>query len=190
MLIKSTVRLFTLLAIVVLVVGFFLPTNYKIKKSIYIEATASNLNYWLFDLKNWPSWQVWHMLNPDLTFIFGEKTTGVGAFLAWQGRYQTGELTFSMIDAKNIQFNILFNDEHLAFSTLLVEPVFLHPELNTQIITWSIEGEINTPIFAGYLALFHRIILSSALEAGLKNLKAQTAINATGKVSHLDESIL
>lgn len=190
MLIKSIFRLVTFLIILILVIGFLLPTHYQIKKSIYIEATPTSLDYWLFDLKNWPSWQTWHLINPDLTFIFGEKTRGVGAFLAWQGRYQTGELTFSMVDDKNIQFNILFNDEHLAFSALKIEPIIFHKDRSKYLVSWTIEGEITPPIFAGYLALLHKIILSSALEVGLKNLQSQTAINAPDEVLPSNESIL
>ncbi|MDP5211754.1 SRPBCC family protein [Pseudoalteromonas tunicata] len=190
MLLKSILRLFTLLIILILVVGFFLPTHYKIEKSIQIEATASALNYWLFDLNNWPTWQVFQMLSPDLNFVFGEKTKGVGAFLAWQGPYQTGELTFSKVDERNIQFNVLFNDEHLAFGNLNIEPIMLKSDVTKQLVNWSLEGEIHTPIFAGYLALFHNIVLSSALETGLKNLQAQAEINAPQSTSNLNELTL
>ena len=85
---------------------------------------------------------------------------------------------------------ILFNDEHLAFSALKIEPIIFHKDRSKYLVSWTIEGEITPPIFAGYLALLHKIILSSALEVGLKNLQSQTAINAPDEVLPSNESIL
>ncbi|MBE0363079.1 hypothetical protein PULV_a0705 [Pseudoalteromonas ulvae UL12] len=169
---KKILRFGTILLILVLVIGFFLPTHYAIKQDININANPSSIHYWTDDLVRWPNWQAWHILTPQLEFIYGEKTEGVGAFLAWQNEQVEGELTISHINGQQIDYNMLFNNEHLALSQLSFTVI---APTQTK-VTWSIKGEINTPVLAGYLTLYYKVVLAQALELGLRNLKEQSEI--------------
>lgn len=161
-----------IIAIVILVVGLLLPQQYKIDKSIVIDAPPSQLQSLISDFKQWPKWAPWQKVAPDIKFSLGNPSTGVGAHQFWQSRWGSGEMTITDITPFAIDINVLFNQEHIVDGR-----INFVKEQNTTILSCRLIGEVNTPIVGGYLALLNKYILTNSVKIGLNNLKTTTQIN-------------
>lgn len=171
-LIYAFIKSIILISIVTLVVGLLLPQQYKIDKTIVIEAPPSQLQALISDFKQWPKWSPWQKVAPDIKFSLGNPNAGVGAHQFWQNRWGSGEMTITDITPSKIGINILFNQEHIADGN-----ISFIKEKNTTILSCQLIGEVNTPIVGGYLALLNKYILTNSVKMGLNNLKTTTQIN-------------
>lgn len=85
MLKKILIGLGVLVALV-LAIGFLMPGQVDISKSITIDAPASYAFEEINDLKKNPDWSYWNNLYKDnMTVTYGEITAGVGAVSEWDG---------------------------------------------------------------------------------------------------------
>ena len=129
------------------------------------------------DFSKWPSWSPWQKLDPNIIFTLGEPSSGVGAHQFWQSSWGVGEMTITNISNDTINFNILFNEEHIVTGA-----VSFLPNKNGHVVTCTLYGEVTTAILGGYLALFSEYILTNTVKLGLNNLKTtaqlQTALES------------
>lgn len=167
---------------ILLVIGLLLPQQYQIQKSITIHAPQSNITPLLSDFTKWPSWSPWQKVDPSIVFTLGEPSAGVGAHQFWQSSWGFGEMTITNISGAKINFNILFNEEHIvtgdvSFSSLA----------SGNLVTCTLSGEVTTPILGGYLALFSQYILQNTLTLGLNNLKTAAQLQTIPQSEKVDD---
>ena len=55
------------LAVLLVVIGFFLPSRVTVERAITIDAPAEKIFPWAADLKLWPQWTVWCASAPGAT---------------------------------------------------------------------------------------------------------------------------
>ena len=70
--VKWLAIIIVVLVVVFILIGFVLPKNYNVERSVVIRA--------------WDRWTPWQEADPTIVTTFGETTAGVGA---------SGELTFT-----------------------------------------------------------------------------------------------
>ena len=143
-----------------------MPQQYQVQKSVTIHAPQTDIAPLISDFTKWPNWSPWQKVDPSIVFTLGQPSSGVGAHQFWQSNWGFGEMTITHISGSKINFNILFNEEHI-----VAGEVSFSPQANGNLVTCTLFGEVTTPIIGGYLALFSQYILKNTLRLGLNNLK-------------------
>src|SRR5687767_4039749 len=86
-----TVRTKMLVAVPVLAGGLtlfalLLPSQYKVEKSVLIEASPETVFTNLNNLSRWQKWSIWSQeYDPAIANIYGGPEKGVGATYRWLG---------------------------------------------------------------------------------------------------------
>ena len=84
------------IAVAVVIVSLLLyastkPDTFEVKRSIVVNATASEVFLYVNDFHNWASWSPWEKLDPAMKRTFSGAATGVGAVYAWEGNDDVGQ---------------------------------------------------------------------------------------------------
>jgi hypothetical protein len=168
--------------LILLVIGLLLPQQYQVQKSIKIHAPQTDITPLLSDFTKWTSWSPWQKVDPSIVFTIGEPSSGVGAHQFWQSSWGVGEMTITNISSTKINFNILFNEEHIIKGVISFSPL-----ANGNQVTCSLDGEVTTSILGGYLALFSQYILANTVKLGLNNLKTTAQLQTATHSEKIDD---
>ncbi len=152
-----------------LAVGLLLPQDYEIRRSAVIQAEPEVIHQYTSDLQQWQHWQTWLEIDPSVKIEFGPIHKGTGASQSWTSDSGNGKLNITLSSPeKGLYYDISFNDgNNLAQAELTYQDA---GEEGTEVI-WHMKGNLNTPIFGGYLAFFMDQLVGDSFELGLVKLK-------------------
>ena len=71
-----------LLGLVVIGVGFALPSEYKVERSVVIEAPPDRIYPFVATPRRWVQWSIWTRRDPAMTIEYFGPESGTGA--GWQ----------------------------------------------------------------------------------------------------------
>ena len=157
--------------IVILVgIGFALPTEYEVSRHIVIDAKPSKIHDHVGDLRRWEDWMVWRDEDPTIETTFGKKTTGVGARQTWTGKDGEGEIVFTSSDSKRgVEYDMSMDQgRYKAKGSILYEEMGKSTR-----VTWTMDGDLPMPVVGGYLALIFKLQIGELFAQGLSRLKSQ-----------------
>lgn len=169
--------LLALLIVLVLlaIVGFLIPNNYEISRSIKINASKEKIHSYVGDLEKWPSWTPWNEADPSIKTVIGGKSTGLGASQSWTGKDGDGRLEFVKYDEeKGIGYDLFFmGDKNKCYAEMVYNDI----NDNSVEVEWNMVGSINIPAIGGYFALMMDRMVGPMFEKGLENLKTVAESN-------------
>lgn len=166
-LLKWVVALVVLLVVAVVLVGLFLPKQYHVERSVTIDAPPEVVYKYLNDLEAWEDWEPWTAGDPTVAVTLGDQTTGVGANQSWTSEGGNGTLEFTMADPdKGIAYDLAFDGYDPSTSEMTYEVVD-----GKTVVTWTMDGEISTPVIGGYFVMLMDTMVGPMYENGLSNLK-------------------
>ena len=152
----------------VLAVATFLPSTYKIERSMVVDAPADTVYSQVADLNRWMSWNPWTPTDPEAkNTITGN---GVGQTWEWNGKkVGNGSLTITKLDPnRSVGLTLTFKDSGDMTSTEVMS--FERNENKTKVV-WTDEGHLDWPL-GRVFGLFLDGMLGPHFEKGLENLKA------------------
>ncbi len=156
-------------------VGFVLPTEFAVAKSVTIDAPPAKVHEHVGDLKKWDAFMPWAEEDPSMVTTLGEKTTGVGAHQSWTGKDGDGELTFTKSDPKTgVSYDMAFIHGDMRAESKS-EMTYEEVAGGTK-VTWTIEGDLADmmpPVLAGYMGLMMEGNVGEMFDRGLTKLKAK-----------------
>jgi hypothetical protein len=161
-----------IVVVILLGIGFLLPTEWDVERSILINAPADNIYADVAALRTWPDWTYWNRARePECKWSFEGPEVGAGAVMRWEGKvHMKGSLTIDAADpAEGISYT-------LAMEAMdpLEGSIALAPEGEGTRVTWHYHGETNGMPWSNWMVnLFIDSILGGCFEEGLKNLKAR-----------------
>lgn len=172
---------FVVIAVLVLflTIGFLLPREYSVERSIVIAAPPAAIHEVVGNLEEWPHWQPWQDMDETIQTTLGERTTGAGASQTWTGKDGTGSLEFTSSDpATGIAYEMTMNDgEYASTGSVRYEPA----EAGTR-VTWSMEGAVGAgnPVHRYFVVLMDAMV-GPPFEEGLRRLKSrvESGLSAT-----------
>lgn len=166
---KKFLSFIFLLIIILGVIGYFLPTQYTINKSIVISSSSADIHQYVGDLQKWGLWMPRKGEDPDIVINNSEKTIGIGASQSWQNKHGGGSLTFTSWSPDNgIEYDLYFQaGKYKCKSAIRYNTT---SETRTRVM-WSMQGDMNMLIIGGYFALFMRYSIGSMFQQGLGQLK-------------------
>ena len=154
-------------AVIVAVVGLFLPKDYTVERSIVIDAEPAKVHALVGDLTRWSEWSPWEESDPSIRVKPGSQTTGVGASQSWTGGSGNGELIFTDYSEQGVEYDLIFED-----GAWTSEAGIKYGLVNgTTGVSWWMKGSIDMPVVGGYMALMIENFSEPMFERGLERLK-------------------
>jgi len=156
--------------VILVVVGFLLPTEYEVSRYIVIDAKPSKIHDLVGDLRRWEDWMTWKDEDPSLEITFGKKTTGVGARQTWTGKEGVGEIVFTSSDSKRgVEYDMSFEQgRYTSAGSILYEEMGKSTR-----VTWTMKGDWPVPVVGGYMVLLFTPMIGESFEESLGNLKSR-----------------
>lgn len=160
-----------------LMIGFFLPRDFRVHRSISIEAPRQVLHEALNDLSSWSHFMPWNSTDSNVEFKLGEIKKGVGATQTWSSS-GGGRLTLTKSDVQTgIEYEIVFSEG----ADRSVGDFRYQDITNGTTVSWSMAGRVDAPL-GGYVTLLMDDMIGTVFEQGLVQLKNYLE-NAEIKVS-------
>ena len=152
-----------------LVLAIFLPSSYKVERSLTINAPAEVVYKQVIDLNNYLKWNPWSKMDPEAKQTVAEKSFGVGASWSWDGEVVgKGGLTITeAVEYTSIKTELEFTEPRQDKG---IGHWFFEESGGTTIVTWSMEGDLGYPV-GRYMGLMMDGMLGEQFEQGLENIK-------------------
>lgn len=167
--IHTIVAVIVVFILIVAVVGLFLPTTYRVKRSIVINAPPERVHEYVGNLSKWEKWSPWEEEDPTLIVTLGEKTSGVGASESWVGDNGDGAITITESSpSEGVNYDLLFDGGTYECAGSMTYEVL--PEERTE-VTWAMSGDMGKSVTGGYFALLMDFMTGNMFDKGLSNLK-------------------
>lgn len=155
-------------ALLVIVVGFILPSGYTISRTVVIEAKPQQVHELVGYLDQWVRWTPWLKEDPSLIITPGALSTGKGAHLSWQNKTGGGEMTLTRCQPDwGVAFDMtLGKRKQLSACSLR----YRHVAQGTEVV-WQMQGDSGFDIFGRYFNLLLDPLMGPMLEKGLEQVK-------------------
>lgn len=157
------------LVLVLVVVAFFLPRTYRIERTIVINAKPEAVFAQFGDLKAWKNWGAWQERDPGMKMTYSEKTTGVGAWSAWESKAEgNGKMTITAVEpAKSATYLLEFPDMGMQSTGSMT----LQPAEGGVKVVWVDAGELGMNPMSRWFGLFLDGMIGPDFEKGLAKMK-------------------
>jgi len=157
-----------LATLLVIAIGFMLPSTYTITRSVVIKADTARVHTLVGDLERWPEWTTWLQDDPTIVVTLGATTAGMGASQTWVGDSGSGELTFTRCDpAWGIAYDMGF-DQGKYFAEC---DMTYHPKDGGTEVVWRMTGDNGLNVLQRYMGLVMDAMVGPMFEDGLNRLK-------------------
>lgn len=150
------------------------PNNFRVARSLVIQAPADKIYPLIADFKAWDAWSPWEHKDPNMKRTYSTPSSGKGAKYAWEGNSEIGSGEMTMAEATSpskvkldMHFKTPFEAHHVGDFTLV-------PEGDGTNVTWSMSGDAN--LVHKVMCLFFSMdkMVGSEFEKGLAAMKAKT----------------
>lgn len=160
------------LVLAFVLIGLFLPKHVSRTRTITINADRARIHALVANLEKWPDWTPWQEADPTVKTTLGALHTGVGASQTWTGKDGEGELTFTQCDpSTGIAYDMSFIN---GTKKMPMKSAMLYRANGAATdVTWNFEGDMDIPVFGGWLVLFMGGSMDDMFDKGLQKLKAQ-----------------
>jgi hypothetical protein len=169
------------------VVGLFLPRQWRVERSVAIQAAPEHIYPLVSDLRAWQSWAVWTKdMDPEVKDEYGGPPSGVGAWWSWKGpKMGRGKMTITRADVD---------------AGVWLDEMIEADEVNARgSVTWTLEGggtrvrwvDEGTlpPVIGGYFVGMIEDMLGDNFQKGLEGLKAQAEKRRVMEQAHESEPV-
>ncbi|SDD72614.1 SRPBCC family protein [Aquimonas voraii] len=157
-------------AVVLLVaVGFALPSAFKVERAVQIEAPAAEVYALIASPREWKRWSAWNARDPDMRIEYTGPEAGVGAGWSWQSATEgNGAMEFTAaVPGERVDYVLRFPDFGMESKGVLrIEPAGSGVRLS-----WSNEGDMGGNPISRWFGLFMDSLVGPDFEAGLASLK-------------------
>ena len=158
-----------LLGLVVIGVGFVLPSQYKVERSVVIETPPDRIYPFIATPRRWPQWSIWTRRDPAMAIVYFGPESGTGAGWRWDSKTEgRGEMTLVEADAAHgMRYTLYFPD----FDSTSTGAIVLEPTGTGTRVTWTNAGDMGRNPLKHYMAAAMDRLVGPDFEAGLHNLK-------------------
>ena len=167
---KKIILAVLLIPMALVVVSLFLPSTYRVERSVAINGGPGAVFPYINTLKRWHEWTAWTVIKyPDMKVSFSGPEAGVGASYSWEGKSNgrgTLNVTRSEPD-KSIGYDLDFeNGKYVSKGAITLEPIG-----ESVSVTWSNEGNLGWNPVSRFFGLFMDKMMGPDFEEGLRNLQ-------------------
>ena len=158
------------LALIVVGIGFVLPSGFKVQRSIDIAAPPAKVYPLIAEPRQWNRWAIWNQRDPAMVIDYSGAPSGAGAKWSWKSKSEgNGSMDFTAaVPDERIDYALSFPD----FDMRSRGQLRLQSAGTGTRVTWTNEGDVGRSPINRYFALMMDSMVGPDFEAGLKNLKA------------------
>jgi Polyketide cyclase / dehydrase and lipid transport len=167
---KSVLMAIVALVAGVFALGFAIPTEQTVARSVAVKAAPEIVYAQVANLRNWEGWAPWSARNlPAARFSYEGSEAGVGASMLWQGTDgRGGRLWLTSADAVNgIAFEMVLHADQRQKATGMIQIV---PSGSETLVVWTWRARFNGPV-ERWKGLLVDEMLGPQFEDGLVQLK-------------------
>ncbi len=156
------------LALLLVAVSLFLPSEIEVARDIVVEAPAEIPFKYVNDLRKNEDWSAWKAMDSTAVWTYGPTSEGVGGWYEWKGdKTGSGRLTITeSLPHQSVRVALDFHSMGQGEATYTFEPVAEGVRVTEsfyQDVGWSLGGR--------WFGLFADKMLGGAFEQGLAALK-------------------
>jgi len=156
------------LLLLLVLVAFFLPRQYRIERALVIKATPEAVLAQVADLKAWKNWGAWQERDPGMKLSYSTPATGVGAWSKWESAKEgNGKMTITSQTATKVSYDLEFPD----MGTSSKGSMELVPDGGATRVVWVDAGDLGMNPLNRWFGLFLEKIIAPDFERGLANIK-------------------
>ena len=168
--IKRILLIIVLLIGVAMVVGFLMPREQHVERSITITADPAVIFDQINNLKNWENWSPWIKLDPASIRNYSDPAAGTGAYYTWSSENENvGKGKMTILDSKPNSLNttqLEFEGMEKALGYFKLEP----DEEGTK-LTWAFDANMGSNPFYRLMGLMMDKMLGASFNEGLAAIK-------------------
>ena len=158
------------LLVLFFVVGFLLPRDAYVERSVEIDASPQQVFAMVNDFRQFNRWQPWHQIDPTTRYVFEGPASGAGARMKWYSDHpEVGdgmqEILLSEPYSK-VRAALDFGTGGLAHADYLVDATD-----GGSVLTWTLEADMGGNPLGRYVGLMMDSMIGPAYEQGLAKLK-------------------
>ena len=173
--IKKLIIIFFGIVALFLLVGFLLPSEFRVERSITINAPVEKVYPKVADLKQWRQWGVWFQRDPQMTVTYQGRVAAVGMKSSWQSDSEgSGEMQIKTLIPNKMMVYSLYFPEFEMGSTGEFE--FIDQGQQTRVV-WLDYGDVGSNPVNRYFAVMMDSMIGPDFETGLANLKVLVESN-------------
>jgi len=150
-------------------VGFALPSAFRVERSVQIEAPAAEVYALVSSPREWKRWSAWNERDPAMQIEYTGPDAGEGAGWSWKSSTEgNGEMEFTAAQpGERVDYVLRFPEFGMESKGVLrIEPAGSGVRLS-----WSNEGDMGGNPINRWFGLFMDNLVGPDFEAGLANLK-------------------
>jgi hypothetical protein len=156
------------------VVGFVLPSQVHVERSLLIGAQPTEIYPLISDLNEWDAWSPWAEMDPDAEMTINGN--GVGQTMQWHSedpQVGNGTQEITGLEPPNqMTTHLDFGDQGMADATLK-----LTPQGDNTVVSWTLDTDMRAGVptlmqpISTYFGFFMDGMIGKDYETGLNNLK-------------------
>ena len=156
------------LILLLVVVAFFLPRQYRVERSVVINAKPEAVLARVADLRDWKNWGAWQERDPQMILAYSAQVTGVGAWSSWESKQEgNGRMTITAQTPAKVLYLLEFPDMGLKSNGSME----VRAEASGTHLVWADTGDLGMNPLNRWFGLFLDRMIGPDFERGLANLK-------------------
>ncbi len=156
------------LVLLLVLVAFFLPRQYRVERSLVINAKPDAVLTQVATLRAWKAWSAWNLRDPNMKLTYSDATTGVGAWSQWESKNEgNGKMTITEQTPTKVTYRLEFPD----YGMQSVGTFELKPEGSAVRVVWADAGDLGMNPMNRWFGLFLDKFIGTDFGTGLANLK-------------------
>ncbi|KAG1661932.1 hypothetical protein GQR58_021207 [Nymphon striatum] len=169
-LLKKIVHILTILIVLFIVIGFILPQQQHVERSLEIDAPAEKIYPHLADPRMFSKWSPWSSIDPEMKTEFTGPASGEGAGMSWQSNNRSvgnGSWTITKaVENKSLEVAMDFGDQGGATSFFNLEP-----SNGKTKITWGFDTDAGMNPVMRWMGLMMDKLVGAEYAKGLETLR-------------------
>ena len=149
------------------VISIFLPSKFKVERSLAINKPADTLFSMVNNLKTWQQWDPWERKDPTMTHEYLGPDGGMGATHNWKGKDGNGTLTILQSISPDI---VIYQLQFEGFDPMQGRIEFDSETDSITNVKWVMEGDMGNNPIKKYFGLMMDRMMGPDFALGLKNL--------------------
>jgi len=159
------------LLVLFFVVGFLLPREARVERSVEIDALPQDVFAMVNDFQQFNRWQPWALIDPSTRYVFEGPSTGAGSRMLWRSDHpQVGDGMQEIVESlpySKVRALLDFGTGGIAYANYVIEA-----REDGSVLTWTLETDMGSNPLGRYVGLMMDGMIGPSYEQGLANLKA------------------
>lgn len=168
---KKILLALVVIVILILGIGFLLPRQVHVERSITIDAPRATVFALVDGFRTFNKWSPWFDADPEATYTYDGPDFGVGAKMSWQGDpKKVGAGSQEIVETRApelVKARLDFGEQGAATATYV-----LSREGPGTKVTWGFDTDLGGNPLARYTGLFFDRMIGADYEKGLGALKS------------------